>query len=318
MEAFCGAVLRKRQAAGEAWAQLREVRGDGSVAAVSRVAFRADGACEVIEGFAWNVVGRFRGCSEVQWRWEKAGGRWKVWAESDIGETVALSRTFASSSPHFQLASLFVNRFEFSLLPLQPVPSPEPSPAELRVQELSAEVQREGAQEAELQQQFNLLKQQLTKSTQEKTLAVQEKKSLQQKNQDLQYQLDQSRHEFALLTQEKAEATRQQETLQQEHQELQQQLWQSRHDFALLSQQQLEQSRHHFALLMQEKAQATQEKDALQQENQDLQHELETLRHDLISASQKAPMTQQKLQEVTEQLFQLKQHCDDVVAPQLQ
>ena len=279
-EAFHGAVLRKRPL-GEPWASLREVRGDGS-AAVSRVTFCVGGACEVQqrEGSAWDTVGKFRGCSEVRWRWEKAGGRWKVRAESDTGEMVVLSKTFETSSPQLELCSLTRSRLEVSLLPLQPV---QPSQAELRVQELMAEVQHERAQKANLQQQCDELKEQLTTITQEKAQAVQEKDALQQDKRDLQHELEQCRRNFALLTQ-----------------------------------QQLEQSRQDFVLFMQEKAQATQEKDALQQEKQDLQHQLEKVRHDLMSASQKAPTTQRKLQEVMQQLFELKEHCDAVFATQLE
>ncbi|CAJ1368764.1 unnamed protein product [Effrenium voratum] len=309
-EAFRGAVLWKRPV-GEACAHLCEMHR-----ALARVMFRVDGACKVQEvkfkGLVWSTVAVFPGCSEVRWRWEKAGGRWKVWVESDTGETVALSTTFETSSPQLNLYSWTPNHLEVSLLPLQPVRSPQPSQAELRVQELMAEVQHERAQKANLQQQCNALQQQLTKITQEKAQAVQEKDTLQQDKRDLQHELEQCRRNFALLTHEKAQETEQWEGLQKQKQDLQQQLEQSRHDFALLSQQQLEQSRQDFVLLMQEKAQATQEKDALQQEKQDLQHQLEKVRHDLMSASQKAPTTQRKLQEVMQQLFELKEHCDAV------
>ena len=314
-----GGLPRKRSGAGNVWAWLCEVRANGSTA-VSRVTFRADGACEVEEfcmGFPY-PVGEFRSCGEVRWRWEKAGGRWKVRAESDTGEMVVLSKTFETSSPQLELCSLTRGRLEVSLLPPQPVRSPQPSQAELRVQELMAEVQHERAQKANLQQQCNALQQQLTKITQEKAQAVQEKDTLQQDKRDLQHELEQCRRNFALLTHEKAQETEQWEGLQKQKQDLQQQLEQSRHDFALLSQQQLEQSRQDFVLLMQEKAQATQEKDALQQEKQDLQHQLEKVRHDLMSASQKAPALQRKLQEVTQQLSQLKEHCEVVFATQLQ
>ena len=317
-EAFAGAVLRKRPAAGKVWAWLCEVRGDGS--GVSKVTFCLDGFCEVQEcgTLAWYTVGKFPDCSEVQWRWEKAGGRWKVWVESDTGEMVVLGKTFETSSPQLELCSRTQNSLEVSLLPLQPVRSPQPSQAELRVQELTAEVQHERAQKAELRQQCNALQQQFTKILQEKAQAVQEKDALQRENQDLQQQLELSRSDCALLAHEKAHETHKVEGLQQEKLDLQQQLEQSRHDFALLSQQQLEQSRQDFALLRQEKAQATQEKDALQQEKEHLQQQLEQLRHDLILASQKAPMAQRKLQAVMQQLFQLKEHCDAVFAPQLE
>ncbi|CAJ1412619.1 unnamed protein product [Effrenium voratum] len=312
-EAFAGAVLRKRPV-GEAKASLCEVRANGCGETVSKVTFRADGACEVKEfkGWAWCKVGVFRSCSEVQWRWEKAGGRWKVWVESDTGETVVVAKTFETSSPQLELCSLTRSRLEVSLLPLQPVRSPQPSQAELRVQELMAEVQHERAQKANLQQQCDELKEQLTTITQEKAQAVQKKDALQQDKQDLQHELEQCRRNFALLTHEKAHETHKVEGLQQEKLDLQQQLEQSRHDFALISQQQLEQSRQEFVLLMQEKAQATQEKDALQQEKQDLQQQLEKVRRYLMSASQKAPTTQRKLQEVMQQLFELKEHCDAV------
>ncbi|CAJ1371029.1 unnamed protein product [Effrenium voratum] len=179
-EAFRGAVLRKCPAGGEAWAQLREVRGNTSTA-VSRVTFRADGACQVLELFFMGFpypVGEFRSCGEVRWRWEKAGGRWKVWVESDTGETVVVPATFEASAPQLELHSLSPDRLEVSLLPLQQVRSPQPSQAELRVQELMAEVQHERAQKANLQQQCDELKEQLTTIAQDKARAVQAKYTL--------------------------------------------------------------------------------------------------------------------------------------------
>ena len=255
---FRGAVLRKRPV-GEACAHLCEMHR-----ALARVMFRVDGACKVQEvkfkGLVWSTVAVFPGCSEVRWRWEKVGGRWKVWVESDTGETVVLSTTFETSSPQLNLYSWTPNHLEVSLLPLQPVRSPQPSQAELRVQKLMAEVQHERAQKANLQQQCNSLQQQLTTIAQEKAQAVQEKEQLEE-------QLEQFRSAFALLTQEKDEETHRVEGLRQEKLDLQQQLEQSRRDFALLAQQQLKQS-------MQEKAQQT---EALDQEKRELQREIDEL-----------------------------------------
>ncbi|CAJ1412614.1 unnamed protein product [Effrenium voratum] len=262
-EAFRGAVLRKCPAGGEAWAQLREVRGNTSTA-VSRVTFRADGACQVLELFFMGFpypVGEFRSCGEVRWRWEKAGGRWKVWVESDTGETVVVPATFEASAPQLELHSLSPDRLEVSLLPLQQVRSPQPSQAELRVQELMAEVQHERAQKANLQQQCDELKEQLTTIAQDKARAVQAKYTLE-------YLIcSRSWNSPGVLTQEKDEETHRVEGLRQEKLDLQQQLEQSRRDFALLAQQQLKQS-------MQEKAQQTQQTEALHQEKRELQREI--------------------------------------------
>ena len=299
-------------------------------------------------------VGRFpRG--GVRWCWAKGpGGLWKVWAEADSGEKILLNKTFKNSAPQLVLYSeRNWQSLEISLLPLQPGPgsvpqvSPQPSQAELKAQvdQLISEVQSERVQKAELQQRLAEIteekaeaaeqqealrqekkefQQQLEQLTQEKAEAAQQQEALRQEKQQLQQQLEQLTQEKAeaaeqqqalhqekkelwqqleQLTQEKAEATQQQQALHQEKQELRQQLEQSRHDFALLSQQQLEQSRHDLALLREEKAQVT-------------QRQLEQLRHDFMLASKQAA-TEKKLAEVARELSQLKEHCDAVVAPQL-
>ena len=189
-----------------------------------------------------------------------------------------------------------------------------------QLEQLTQEKAEAAQQQQALHQEKKELRQQLEQLTQEKAEATQQQQALHQEKQELQQQLEQLTQEKAeaaqqqqekkdlqqqveQLTQEKAEAAQQREALHQEKQELRQQLEQSRHDFALLSQQQLEQSRHDLALLREEKAQVT-------------QWQLEQLRHDFMLASKQAA-TEQKLAEVARQLSQLKEHCDAVVAPQL-
>ena len=298
--------------------ELREVDGGGElVQYVSRVLFGADGGCMVEEWSAGHYVevGRFPG--GVRWCWAKCpGGQWKVWAEADSGKKILLNQTFQQRAPQLQLCKNGQG-LKISLLPLQPgVPqvSPQPSQAELRAQvdQLTSEVQSERAQKAELEQRLAEITQEKADATQQQ--ATQQDAWRQEKQELQQQQLEQ-------LTKEKAEANQQQaaqqEALRQEKQALRQQLEQSRHDFALLSQQQLEQSRHDFALLRQEKAQAIQQSEVLQQEKQRLQQQLEQLRHDFMLALKQTP-TERKLVEVARQLSQLKEHCDAVIAPQLE
>ena len=82
----------------------------------------------------------------------------------------------------------------------------------------------------------------------------------------MQRQLDQSRHGLTVLAKDKAQGTRQRNALQQDKQDLQQQLEQPRHDFAVLAQRQLKQSRHDLELLAREKLQEAKHKQALQRE----------------------------------------------------
>ncbi|CAJ1374676.1 unnamed protein product [Effrenium voratum] len=165
---------------------------------------------------------------------------------------------------------------------------------EQRAKEKAEANQQQAAQQDAWRQERQELQQQLEQLTKDKAEANQQQAAQQdawrQEKQELQQQLEQL-----------------------DKQELRQQLEQSRHDFALLSQQQLEQSRHDFALLRQEKAQAIQQSEVLQQEKQRLQQQLEQLRHDFMLASKQAP-TERKLVEVARQLSQLKEHCDAVIA----
>ena len=163
-----GLELRHKAWSYHSVAHLSELRPGAAPRLVAEVHFYADGGRERQHFLP--------GGASVRLRWERAAGRWELWLEA--GERRVLEATFESPEPQLELyaRSENVDRFDFSLLP-PPGPgtlqSPPPAQAQLqdRIDQLTAELETEklqkaeiGQQQAEIQQEKENLRNQLNES----------------------------------------------------------------------------------------------------------------------------------------------------------
>ena len=204
-----GLELRPRpQAPGWSGAWLRELRPGAAPRIVAGVHFDADGrrvVAEQLRDGRWQQRCELPTGASVRLRWERAAGRWKLWAEA--GERLVLEATFESSEPQLELQTDSMSPcFDVSLLPL-PGPvgtlqSPPPACAQLqaRINQLTAELEEskhqcqvlerekaeEADQKAEIQQEKHNLQQQLDELTAEKAAETKKVEALQRENKALQ------------------------------------------------------------------------------------------------------------------------------------
>ena len=220
--------------------------------------------------------------ASVRLRWERAAGRWKLWVGA--GERRVLQATFETPEPQLEL-HMDRNCFDLALLPL-PGPgtlqSPPPAHAQLqaRIDQLTAELETEKLQKAEIQQE----------------------------KQKLQKQLDESKRRHELLTQEKEEETQKVESAQHEIKALQQRI-------DLLTEQ-LETEKQQAEIvqnLQKQLDELAQQKAEEMKTVEDLQKENETLQQRFALLTQKAQKS-----EMTQCILQLKEQCDAFLAPQLE
>ena len=133
------------------------------------------------------------------------------------------------------------------------------------------------------------------------------RQAIMREKQELQNQLDESKCRYELVAREKAEETQKAESAQHEKEALQQRIEslmaeleteKEQKEIAQTLQKQLDE-------LAQEKAEEMKKVEGLQQENEILQQRIALL-------TQKA----QKSEQMTQRILHLKEHCDDVLAPQ--
>ena len=259
-----GLELRPRPQAPDSGADLRELRPGAAPRLVATVHFYAVGRNWVNEQLP---SGRRQdhvlpGGGAVRLRWERAAGRWKLWAEA--GERLVLEATFETPEPQLELRthSAYVDRFDFSLL----------HPPEIQSR--------------------------LDEST---------RQAIMREKQELQNQLDESKRRYELLAREKAEETQKAESAQHEKEALQQRIESLMAELETEKQQKeiTQTLQKQLDELAQEKAEEMKKVEGLQQENEILQQRIALL-------TQKA----QKSEQMTQRILHLKEHCDDVLAPQ--
>ena len=226
------------------------------------------------------------GRGAVRLRWERAAGRWKLWLEA--GERRVLEATFESPEPQLELYtdSTCVDRFDVSLLPppgpVGTLQSQPPAHAQLqaRIDQLTAELETEKLQKAEIQQ---------------------EKQKLQQ-------QLDESKRRYELLTQKKEEETQKAESAQHENKALHQRI------DSLMEQLETEKQQAEIVQNLQKQLdELAQQKAKEMKKAEDLQQKNETLQQRMALLTQKAQKS-----EMTQCILQLKEQCDAFLAPQLE
>ena len=198
-----------------------------------------------------------------------------------------LEATFEFSEPQLELYtdSRWVDRFDVCLLPL-PGPgtlqSPPPACAQLqaRIDQLTAELETEKLQNAEIQQE----------------------------KQNLRKQLDESKRRCELLTQKKEEETQKVESAQHEIKALHQRI------DSLMEQLETEKQQVEITENLQKQlAELAQEKAEEMKKAEDLQQKNETLQQRFALLTQKAQKS-----EMTQCILQLKEQCDAFLAPQLE
>ncbi|CAJ1374099.1 unnamed protein product [Effrenium voratum] len=218
--------LELRPKLGTGWAQLCELRPGAESRLVADVVFDSLGRRWVRELLPSGREQRHDLPGAVRLRWEKA--------------------TFESPEPQLALYtnSAFVGRFDVCLLP-PPGPgtlqSPPPAHAQLqaRIDQLTAELETEKLQKAEIQQEKQKLQQQLDESkrqeeTQKVESAQHENKALHQRIDSLMEQLETEKQQAEIvqnlqkqlgeLAQQKAEEMKTVEDLQKENETLQQRM----------------------------------------------------------------------------------------------
>ncbi|CAJ1422903.1 unnamed protein product [Effrenium voratum] len=254
---------------------LRELLPGAEPRDVAEVGFDKDGRwlCEQLPSGRWqrhDLPGR----GSVRLRWEKAAGRWELWAETG-GERLVLEATFESSEPQLELYledSDYVDFLDVCLLP-PPGPgtlqSPPPAHAQLQAQidQLTAELETEKLQKAEIQQE----------------------------KEHLRKQLDECKRRYELLTQEKEEETQKVEALKTELQMEELQIGQ-----------QLQQSKRRYELLTQEKEEETQKVESAQHEIKALQQKIDSLMEELETEKLQKAEIAQNLQKQLDELARQK------------
>ena len=133
------------------------------------------------------------------------------------------------------------------------------------------------------------------------------RQAIMREKQELQNQLDESKRRYELLAREKAEETQKAESAQHEKEALQQRIESLMAELETEKQQKeiTQTLQKQLDELAQEKAEEMKKVEGLQQENEILQQRIALL-------TQKA----QKSEQMTQRILHLKEHCDDVLAPQ--
>ena len=185
-----GLELRPRPQAPDSGADLRELRPGAAPRHVAWVGVLEGGRRWVKEQLP---SGRERhhdlpGGGAVRLRWERAAGRWKLWAEAG-GERLVLEATFETPEPQLELRthSAYVDRFDFSLL--------HPPEIQSRLDESTRQAIMREKQELQNQldeskRRYELLAREKAEETQKAESAQHEKEALQQRIESLMAELE--------------------------------------------------------------------------------------------------------------------------------
>ena len=127
-------------------------------------------------------------CASVRLRWERAAGRWKLWAEA-AGERLVLEATFETPEPQLELCthSTYVDRFDFSLLPPPEIQSRLDESTRQAIMREKQELQN---QLDESKRRYELLAREKAEETQKAESAQHDKEALQQRIESLMAELE--------------------------------------------------------------------------------------------------------------------------------